>query len=436
MVQLVIEGPTVLRGEIAVSGAKNSVSKLLTASMLSADTCSFDNVPHIGDTSVTREMAESLGARIDAGEGKHLDITTPAISNSEVPESLAQRNRLSIMMLAPLLHREGKATVPATGGDKIGPRPVDFHLDAYRKMGAQITDSGDVYLATTDGLKGADLTLPYPSVTATENILMAATLARGTTYIRNAAIEPEVLDLAMFLQKMGAIIDYTIDRTFAIEGVSRLTGATHHIMPDRLVSASLGTAAVASGGDVFVRGARQEDLLTFLNTLRRVGGQYEVDRKGIRFFRSGPLRSIALETTVHPGFMTDWQPAFAILLTQASGMSVIHETVFEDRFVYVADLSKMGADMELYETCLGNSYCRFNTRGNKHSAVIKGPTSLKGREIEIPDLRAGFSHLIAAIIAEGRSTIRGIEELDRGYEQIDVGLERLGARIRRECEQE
>ncbi len=431
MEQLVIEGPTQLKGEITVSGAKNSVSKLITASMLTSGRCRFENVPRIGDIAITQRICESLGVRFVAGEDKTLAVETLEMKSAEVPEPLAKRNRLSILMLAPLLHRCGHAVIPAAGGDKIGARPVDFHLEAYRQMGASVDVQGEVYCVEAQRLIGADITLPYPSVSATENILMAATLARGKTYVRNAAIEPEIIDLALFLQKMGAIIDYNVDRTFVVEGVASLSGATHAIMPDRLVGASLGVAAVASHGDVFVRGMRQADVLTFLNALRRVGGQFDVYSDGIRFYRDGRLQSIALETTVHPGFMTDWQPPFAILLTQAHGMSVIHETVFEDRFVYVSELKKLGADIELYDTCLGNSDCRFKTRGHRHSVIIKGPTALRHADMTIPDLRAGFSHLIAALIARGTSTIRGVEELDRGYEDIDTGLQRLGAHITR-----
>ena len=428
---LTVDGPTPLRGEIEVAGAKNSMSKLLTASMLTSEPCSFSNVPAIGDTEITKAICEALGARCTETGAKARSVETPEMPVAAVPAALAVQNRLSVMMLAPLLHRHGRAVVPAAGGDRIGPRPVDFHLEGYRMMGARVETLDDVYYVEADGLNGADVTLPYPSVTATENLLMAATLARGRTYIRNAAIEPEVVDLALFLQKMGAIIDYQVDRTFIVEGVAALSGTSHAIMPDRLVAASLGAAAVATGGDLFVRGAHQGELLTFLNALRRVGGGFEVAGDGIRFFRSGPLRSIAVETTVHPGFMTDWQPPFAVLLTQAEGMSVIHETVFEDRFVYVSELQKMGADIELYDTCLGGSECRFGASGYRHSAVVKGPTALRGAEISVPDLRAGFTYLIAAVCAAGRSVIRGVEELDRGYEEIDKSLRDLGAAIER-----
>jgi UDP-N-acetylglucosamine 1-carboxyvinyltransferase len=296
-------------------------------------------------------------------------------------------------------------------------------------MGAQVEICDEVYKVKADRLRGAEIVLTYPSVTTTENLLLAATIARGRTFIRNAAIEPEVMDLAICLQKMGAIIDYNVDRTFVVEGVETLYGTTHEIIPDRIVAASLACAAIASGGDVFVRNARQVDMVTFLNTLRRVGARFDVESDGIRFFRDGPLKSIALETNVHPGFMTDWQPPLVVLLTQAEGMSVVHETVFEDRFGYVSELQEMGADIGLYNACLGGLPCRFSASNYRHSCVIKGPVSLHSAHITVPDLRAGFTYLIAAILARGRSTIEGIEHIERGYEDLEGSLRRLGARI-------
>lgn len=429
---LTVEGGTPLRGEVELSGAKNSITKLMVASMLTREPCTFHRVPHIGDSRVTRAICESLGTRFTERPPRTLEAHTPQLDSSEIPLSLASHNRLAIMTVAPLLHRQGRAVVPAmAGGDRIGPRPVDFHLAGYQAMGARVEVRDQTYYFAADGLRGADITLPYPSVTTTENLLMAATLAHGRTYIRNAAIEPEVMDLVMFLQKMGAIIDYNVDRTLVVEGVGRLAGTSHELMPDRLVAASMGAAAVASGGDVFVRGARQADLVAFLNTLRRVGGQFEVTADGIRFYRQGPLRAITLETNVHPGFMTDWQPPFAILLTQAEGMSVIHETVFEGRFGYVEELQRMGADVALYDTCLGGGRCRFAASNYQHSCVIKGPAVLRGADCAIPDLRAGFTYLIAAILARGTSTLTGVDHLDRGYEDLAACLQGLGARLKR-----
>jgi len=429
--QLVVHGPSRLQGEVAVPGAKNSVSKLLAASMLTQEACEFANVPCIEDTSVTVDICRSLGTTFFSLRERVLRVETPALSGSEVPADLARRNRLSVMMLAPLLHRTGQAVIPAAGGDQIGMRPVDFHLEAYRQMGAEVRVEPGAYRVQAQRLVGAEVSLPYPSVSATENVLLAGALAKGRTYIRNAAIEPEVIDLALFLQKMGAIIEHQVDRTLVIEGVTRLSGAAHEIMPDRLVSASFGAAALLTHGDVFVKHARQRDMLTFLNTVRRIGGCFDVAADGIRFYCRGKLRPIALETSVHPGFMTDWQPPFVVLLTQADGMSVVHETVFEDRFGYVTQLRQLGADIEVYDACLGGSACRFAARGCKHSAVIRGPTALRGARMQVPDLRAGFTQLIAAVAAKGDSVLLGVEHIDRGYERIDESFRRLGASIER-----
>lgn len=424
-----IEGGQPLKGEISVSGAKNSITKLLVASLLSAEASRFSNVPDIGDRAITQEICESVGATFHSVSAHTLEVQAEQVTSHEIKPELGNRNRLAIMMMGPLLHRMGRAVIPAAaGGDRIGPRPVNFHLEGVRKMGAQVSVQDGVYVIVADELEGAHIELPYPSVTTTENLLMTATLARGRTTIRNAAIEPEVMDLVTYLQKMGAIIDYKVDRTFVVEGVKTLHGAEHRLMPDRIVAASLGSAAVATHGEVFVKNAHQQDLLTFLNTLRRVGGKFEVQEDGIRFYRNGALNAVHLETSVHPGFMTDWQPPFLLLLTQAEGMSVVHETVFEDRFGYVSALQDMGAEIALYDSCLGNR-CRFHSSHYKHSAVVKGATPLKAVDIDVPDLRAGFTYLIAAIMAEGKSTIRGIEHITRGYENLESSLKKLGARI-------
>lgn len=425
-----IEGGQPLRGEISVSGAKNSITKLLVASMLSEQPSHFSNVPNIGDRDITQEMCAAVGATFSSTNGHSLQVSTPAISTNHISKELGGRNRLAIMLLGPLLHRTGKAIIPAAaGGDQIGPRPVNFHLQGVQQMGATVEiKDGNYIIQAADGLRGAEITLDYPSVTSTENLLMAASMAKGRTIIQNAAIEPEVVDLVSYLQKMGAIIDYQVDRTFVVEGVDKLGGANHRLLPDRIVAASLGAAAVATGGDVFVRNASQPDMLTFLNTLRRVGGKFEVQEDGIRFYADGPLKAIHVETSVHPGFMTDWQSPFLLLLTQAEGMSVVHETVFEDRFGYVKALQDMGAEIALYDSCMGHR-CRFASSSYKHSAVIKGPSKLRSADVTVPDLRAGFTYLIAAIMAEGQSRVHGIDHITRGYENLEESLRSLGARI-------
>lgn len=426
----IIKGGTPLHGEVQLTGAKNSITKLMVLSMLTKEPCSFSNAPQIGDSQITQAICEALGARFTLTAPHQLQIHTPTISTSVVPAELGSRNRLAIMMAPPLLHRTGRAAIPiAAGGDRIGQRPVDFHLEGYRKMGAQIELKNDFYEIHCDFLHGAEIVLPFPSVTSTENLLLAAVLAKGRTFIRNAAIEPEIMDLVMCLQKMGAIIDYNTDRTLVVDGVKSLCGVSHEVMPDRIVAASMACAAVATQGDVLVRGARQADLVTFLNTLRRMGGKFDILPEGIRFYSNGPLSSIAVETSVHPGFMTDWQPPFVLLLTQAHGMSVVHETVFESRFGYITELQKMGADIALYDSCLGGQTCRFRFTNYPHSCVIKGPSVLHGGQISVPDLRAGFTYLLAAILAKGESTISGVEHIERGYEGLKNSLKSLGAII-------
>jgi UDP-N-acetylglucosamine 1-carboxyvinyltransferase len=261
-------------------------------------------------------------------------------------------------------------------------------------------------------------------------VLLTAVRAHGLTELSNAAIEPEILDLIAVLQKMGAIISVDTDRVIRIEGVDTLTGYEHRALPDRIEAASWASAALATGGDVYVEGARQPDMMTFLNVFRKIGGAFDVDDHGIRFSHpGGPLRSIPLETDVHPGFMTDWQQPLVVALTQAQGLSIVHETVYENRMGFTDALVRMGATIQVYRECLGSTPCRFGAQDFRHSAVISGPTPLHGAEITVPDLRGGFSHLIAALAAEGTSTVHGIDLIDRGYEHFMDKLAALGAQV-------
>lgn len=429
--KFVIKGGKKLKGEIALSGAKNGASKMLIASLLTDEPCEFTNVPDIGEVDIAFELCRAIGSEI-VRDGRTVRIKTPEIKNFRV-DSLSRRNRLPILALGPLLARVREAEVPFLGGDKIGARPVDIHLEALRAMGSTIDVAGERYVATAkNGLHGAKIRLRYPSVGATENIILAAVLAEGRTSIYNAAREPEVKELVKMLQKMGAIIELGANRAFHIDGVKKLRGVSHAVIPDRNEAVSFACLAVATGGDVFVHGAVQEHLSTFLSTLRRVGGEYEVKDGGIRFWRPGELKAAEIETDPHPGFMTDWQQPFAVLLTQARGASIIHETVYDDRFGYTADLNAMGADITVFSKCLGELTCRFNGKGFNHSAVINGSTPLHGANLTVRDLRSGIAHIIAALTATGESVISGIEEIDRGYERVEERLAKLGADIKRE----
>lgn len=426
-----INGGKPLHGSVKVSGAKNSATKLLVASLLTDHKCILHNSPNkIADLQITSRICENLGSEISI-EDDTLITQTSSIKTSHVPFELGNLNRIAILLAGPLIHRTGKAEIPIPGGCKIGSRPVNFHVDALESLGCRVHVKKDYFLLEADSLHGANISLNYPSVGATENVIIASTLAKGRTILTNAAIEPEIIDLIKFLQKMGAIIEISTDRKITIEGVEKLYGAEHFVIPDRNQAASFACAGIASKGDVFIENAIQDDLITFLNSIRRVGGNFEVKDNGIRFFYNGNLKPIAVETNVHPGFMTDWQQPFVIMMTQANGVSIFHETVYENRFGYVEALRKMGAEIELYNNCLGGSQCRFANTNYYHSAVVKGAVNLHGAEIQIPDLRAGFSYLIAGVIAQGESILNGAYYIDRGYEQIDEKMKDLGAEIKR-----
>lgn len=429
MEMLVVTGGRQLSGTVRLAGAKNSISKLLVASLLTEEPVTLSNVPQSGETDIVVELCRRIGSRVER-EGSTIRISTPEVRNPQVLE-LSRKNRIPILALGPLLARVGMAEVPLLGGDYLGHRPVNFHIAALAELGAVVEVTDSSYRARTDGLRGGRIAIPYPSVGATENAILAAVKARGETIIANAATEPEVIDMVKMLQNMGALIELGANRTVHIEGVPSLRGTTHRVMPDRIEAASFGAMALATGGDILVAEAVQEHLLTFLNAVRRVGGEYEVLPDGIRFFRPGALRPLHVETDTHPGFMTDWQQPFVVLLTQAAGESIMHETVYDDRFGYTEDLRRMGADVTLIPHCLGRLPCRFSDQSYRHTAIIRGKTPLYGTAITISDIRAGMAHIIAALAAEGTSEISGVEHVDRGYERIDERVRALGADIKR-----
>jgi UDP-N-acetylglucosamine 1-carboxyvinyltransferase len=429
----VIEGGIPLKGEVRNSGAKNAATKLMVAALLTEDRCTIRNMPAgLGDVTITEEVLRSLGAEVTWPEESVTSVRAINLNNTVVPLALGRKNRLAVMTTGPLLHRAGHAVIPAPGGDRIGPRPINFHLDGLQRMGAVLDYRDGLYHLSADGLKGATIELPFPSVMATETLIIAATLAHGVTVIANAAIEPEIIDLIKFLQKMGAIIEQRVDRKIVVEGVQRLHGADHRVITDNNEAVSLAIAAYLTHGNVRVIGADQGALLTFLNTLYRVGLDFTVEDDAICFFGSDtPPRPIALETDVHPGFKTDWQQPFTLLLTQAQGMSVIHETIYEDRFGYTTDLNSMGADTGLFTRCLGEIPCRFRESDFFHSCVVRGPTPLHAATLKMPDIRAGAAYILAALCAHGSSTVYGIEHIERGYDHLDAKLRSLGARIER-----
>jgi UDP-N-acetylglucosamine 1-carboxyvinyltransferase len=441
---LIVHGGTPVHGRIRVRGAKNLISKAMVAALLGDAPSRLFDVPRIRDVEVVRGLLELHGVRVSDGEEDGellLDPSNVERASTDEINVHAGSSRIPILFCGPLLHRLGHAFIPDLGGCHIGPRPIDFHMQALREFGAVVEKTPEgLHLTAPDGLHGTKFELPYPSVGATEQVLLTAVLADGVTELRNAAVEPEIVDLICVLQKMGAIIKVHTDRVIEIEGVSRLGGYNHRPIPDRIEAASWAAAALATRGDVEVVGAEQVDMMTFLNVFRSVGGAYEVTdprpRQGvdgsIRFWHpGGELRAVAIETDVHPGFMTDWQQPLVVALTQAHGLSIVHETVYEQRLGYTDALNKMGATIQVYRDCLGGTPCRFGRRNFKHSAVIAGPSKLHAADLVIPDLRAGFSHLIAALAAEGTSRVYGVDLINRGYEDFEAKLAALGAHTER-----
>lgn len=434
-----IQGGKPLQGTVRASGAKNAITKLLVASLLSDKKCTFYNVPNIDDVNITLEMCQEIGMEISWDKvAAVLEVQTKTLKTTYIPQRFSGSNRIPILMIGALLGRtDEEIIVPTVGGDKIGPRPVNFHIDALQKLGATIEfrhmkKEGAYFAYAPQGLKGTVITLSYPSVGATENTILASVTARGTTTIKNAAMEPEIVELILFLQKLGAIIAVDTDRTIRIQGSRKFFEVEHTVISDRIEVASLGMAAIATKGRVFIEGAEHTTMIAFLNKLREIGGGFSVKGNGIEFFYDGPLRGgLHLETDVFPGFTTDWQQPFVVLLTQATGSSVVHETVYENRFGYVDTLIEMGAEISRFKQCLGGRQCRFSSHSFPHSIVVKGPTPLTGKRIDIPDLRAGFAYVMAALVSHDTSLISGLSFLDRGYENLTFKLSSLGANIER-----
>jgi UDP-N-acetylglucosamine 1-carboxyvinyltransferase len=436
---LKIRGGKPLQGHIRASGAKNAMTKLLVASLLSDRKCTFYNVPNIGDVEITVNLCKEIGSEVKWDKEKRiLEISTKELKTSYVPQKYSGANRIPILMIGALMGRTDQdIIVPTIGGDLIGMRPVDLHISALHKLGAKIEyremkKEGAYFAQAHQGLTGAVINLNYPSVGATENTILAAVRAKGTTLIKNAAIEPEIIDLILFLQKLGANIMVDADRTICIQQATEFFDVEHTVLTDRNEVASYAMAAISTKGRVFVEGAEHLQMIAFLNKIREIGGGFQIRHNGIEFFYDQPLKgAFHLETDVHPGFMTDWQQPFVVLLTQAHGASVIHETVYENRFGYTRMLKEMGADIELFKQCLGGKTCRFASSDHLHSLVVKGPTVLKGSNIAIPDLRAGFAYVMAALLSTDESTITNVDFLDRGYEDLVGKLTSLGADITR-----
>lgn len=430
-----IEGGQPVVGEIKCLGAKNFVTKAMVAALLGDTPTVLTNVPPIGDVDITIEMLTSIGVNVQRTASNTLKIDPSTMNLSSVPTPHSGGNRIPILLLGALLHRFEKVSVPVVGGCNIGTRSVDFHLDAIEQFGGRVEHIEGGYIAYHTGpLKGKHIQLSYPSVGATETCLYAGVLAEGRTIISNAAVEPEILELITMLRAMGAIIFTSSGREIRIEGVKRLNGTCMQVLGDRIEAASWACLACASDGDITVHGIRPDTLGNFLAYFQQVGGGIElVGPNSMRFFRKEALRPTIIETDVYPGFSTDWQQPFAILLTQANGISIIHETVYESRFGYLKALDKLGARTQMTTYCLGGTACRYREMSHEHSAIILGPTPLTAsdEQVTIPDLRAGLAYVIAAAIADGTSIVTGIHYLERGYGDIVPRLAAMNLKIER-----
>ncbi len=414
MDHIVIRGGHPLRGAVEVGGAKNAALPILLASLLTSDRCTFRNVPDVVDVRTTLNLLADLGADVSASGGT-VSVRAERLARLEASYDLVKTMRASFLALGPLLARFGRARVSTPGGCAIGSRPVDLHIDGLQKFGARTRLVHGYVESVAERLRGADIYLDFPSVGATEHLLMVATLAEGTTRIQNAAREPEVVDLAGVLTAMGARISGAGEAVITVEGVASLQGLDYTIMPDRIEAGTFLLATAMTRGDVYVRGARPDHLHALLLKLREAGVDVHEDAEGIRVISSRRLYGLDVRTMPYPGFPTDLQAQIMAAMTLADGRSVITETIFENRFMHARELDRMGADIKVAGT----------------SAVVRGVAALSGAPVMATDLRASVCLVLAGLAAEGITEVARVYHLDRGYAQLEAKLRGLGAELRR-----
>ena len=415
MEKLKITGGQSLQGEISISGAKNAALPAIFACLLTEEKCVLDNIPALRDVDSALNVLRTMGVTCDYQDGK-AHINAASLNTQQAPYHLVKTMRASVLALGPLLARFHQATVSLPGGCAIGARPVDMHIDGLQQMGATLKiEHGDIVSKTKNRLRAANIRLPQPTVTGTENLMMAASLADGETVIENAAQEPEIIDLAALLNKMGAKIRGAGDERIYIRGVNRLRGATHNIIPDRIETGTYLCAATAVGGDVFIRNARLNDLSAVVEKLRATGAQVQQEKSGIHLLMKNRPRAVSVKTAPHPGFPTDMQAQWMAVCAVADGAAEITENIFENRFMHVPELARMGADLLQHDGFV----------------AVQGVQQLSGARVMATDLRASASLVIAALAAQGITTIERIYHLDRGYVRMDEKLQTLGAQIER-----
>ena len=417
MEKLIVKGGNRLVGAVKTSGAKNAVLPIIAASILGTTPSHLDEVPMLEDVHTISEVLKCLGLPVECSPEKNvLDIDSTEITSYEAPYELVRTMRASFLVMGPLLARIGKARISMPGGCAIGARPIDIHLKGFEALGVKIEQGhGYIEASAPEGLKGTSIYFDFPSVGATENIMMAASLAEGTTVLENAAEEPEIVDLANYLNKMGAKIRGAGTDTIRIEGVDKLHGADYTIIPDRIEAGTYMIAAAMTGGDIVVENVLPEHQKPLIAKLREAGAVVEEDIDKVRVIGKNPLKAVSIKTLPYPGFPTDMQAQMMAMMVIAEGRSKVTETVFENRFMHVVELNRMGA--------------QISTEGR--SAVIDGPCKLTGCDVRATDLRAGAAMILAGLVAEGTTRIGDLHHIDRGYENIVAKLKNLGADIER-----
>lgn len=416
MERLIVKGGNRLVGTVKTSGAKNAVLPIIAASILGTSPSRLDEIPALEDVRTICAVLECLGIKVDASEPHTLKIDSREITSCEAPYELVRSMRASFLVMGPLLARKGYARISQPGGCAIGTRPIDLHLKGFDALGVKIEQGhGYIEASAPEGMTGANIYLDFPSVGATENIMMAAAMAKGTTVLENPAEEPEIVDLANYLNQMGARVRGAGTNVITIEGVSELHGVQHSVIPDRIEAGTYMIAAAMTGGDVIIENVLPEHQKPLIAKLREAGALVEEDIDRIHVVGSGKLKAVDIKTLPYPGFPTDMQAQMMAMLSVAEGRSKITETVFENRFMHVVELNRMGANI--------------TTEGR--SAVITGPAHLTGCTVRATDLRAGAAMILAGLVAEGATEICDIYHIDRGYEEIAAKLTRLGADIKR-----
>ncbi|MGH9489708.1 MAG: UDP-N-acetylglucosamine 1-carboxyvinyltransferase [Terriglobales bacterium] len=423
MDKLVIRGGVPLAGEVRISGAKNAALPAMAACLLTSDTVILDNIPEVRDIQTTRRLLETMGVDADLGGGRarhRVNLRADPILHPEAPYELVKTMRASTLVLGPLLARTGQARVSLPGGCAIGARPIDLHLKGLEALGAVITQEHGYVIARAERLRGARYAFERVTVTGTEDVLMAATLAEGETILENCAQEPEVADLAALLAKMGAKISGAGTPVITVQGVARLHGAQHHIIPDRIEAGTFLLAGLITGGALTLTQCQPAHLEAVFAALRAAGAEITVSGETVRArpgpgLRQGRLRATDISTAEYPGFATDLQAQYMALMTQAEGDTVITETIFENRYMHALELNRMGANIRL----------------DGRRAVVHGPAALSGAAVLASDLRASASLVLAALAAEGETIIDRIYHLDRGYERLEEKLRAVGAAVRR-----